>query len=52
MGYPFDRSGTVVGADGMRRYTGLPRNLVHLLPRRRGRAPRPRGAWSSWTARG
>ncbi|MGY1827952.1 class I adenylate-forming enzyme family protein [Blastococcus sp. SYSU DS0541] len=28
---PFDRSGTEVGPDGIRRYTGLPRNLVHLL---------------------
>ncbi len=25
---PFDRSGTEVGADGVRRYTGLHRNVV------------------------
>jgi long-chain acyl-CoA synthetase len=29
--YPFDRSGTEVGPDGVRRYTGLPQNLLHLL---------------------
>ena len=29
--YPFDRSGTEVGRDGVRRYTGLPQNLVQLL---------------------
>jgi long-chain acyl-CoA synthetase len=29
--YPFDRSGTEVGADGIRRYTGLPQNLLHML---------------------
>src|SRR5918911_2843757 len=29
--YPFDRSGTEVGADGVRRYTGLPQNLVQML---------------------
>ena len=28
---PFDRSGIVVGADGVRRYEGLHRNLVALL---------------------
>jgi len=28
---PFDVSGTEVGADGIRRYTGLPRNVVALL---------------------
>ncbi|MDP5181641.1 AMP-binding protein [Blastococcus sp. BMG 814] len=28
---PFDRSGTEVGPDGIRRYTGLPQNLVQLL---------------------
>src|SRR3954453_7600662 len=28
---PFDRSGTEVGPDGIRRYTGLPRNLVQML---------------------
>lgn len=31
MPYPFDRSGTEVGPDGIRRYTGLPRNLVAML---------------------
>ncbi len=31
MAYPFDRSGTEVGADGVRRYTGLPRNLPQML---------------------
>jgi long-chain acyl-CoA synthetase len=31
MPYPFDRSGTEVGPDGIRRYTGLPENLLHLL---------------------
>ena len=31
MPYPFDRSGTEVGADGIRRYTGLPQNLLQLL---------------------
>ncbi|MGY2066052.1 class I adenylate-forming enzyme family protein [Blastococcus sp. SYSU DS0619] len=31
MPYPFDRSGTEVGPDGVRRYTGLPQNLVQLL---------------------
>jgi len=31
MPYVFDRSGTEVGPDGMRRYTGLPRNLVQML---------------------
>ena len=29
--YPFDRTGTEVGPDGVRRYTGLPQNLLHLL---------------------
>jgi acyl-CoA synthetase (AMP-forming)/AMP-acid ligase II len=29
--YPFDRSGTEVGPDGVRRYTGLSQNLLHLL---------------------
>src|SRR3954447_25278410 len=29
--YPFDTSGIEVGADGMRRYTDLPVNLVRLL---------------------
>jgi long-chain acyl-CoA synthetase len=29
--YPFDRDGTEVGPDGIRRYTGLSRNLVQLL---------------------
>jgi len=29
--YPFDRSGTEVGQDGVRRYTGLPQHLLHLL---------------------
>ncbi|MCU1619047.1 MAG: putative fatty-acid--CoA ligase, partial [Modestobacter sp.] len=28
---PFDSSGTEVGADGIRRYTGLQRNVVVLL---------------------
>jgi long-chain acyl-CoA synthetase len=28
---PFDSSGIEVGADGLRRYTGLPRNLVTML---------------------
>jgi acyl-CoA synthetase (AMP-forming)/AMP-acid ligase II len=31
MPYPFDRSGTEVGPDGIRRYTGLPQNLLLLL---------------------
>jgi long-chain acyl-CoA synthetase len=31
MPYAFDRSGTEVGPDGMRRYTGLPRNLLQML---------------------
>ena len=31
MPYPFDRSGTEVGADGIRRYTGLAQNLLQLL---------------------
>ncbi|SCX56601.1 Acyl-CoA synthetase (AMP-forming)/AMP-acid ligase II [Klenkia marina] len=31
MGNPFDTSGTEVGADGIRRYTGLPQNLLHML---------------------
>jgi long-chain acyl-CoA synthetase len=31
MPYPFDRSGTEVGSDGIRRYSGLPENLVQLL---------------------
>jgi acyl-CoA synthetase (AMP-forming)/AMP-acid ligase II len=31
MPYPFDRSGTEVGPDGIRRYTGLAQNLVQLL---------------------
>ena len=29
--YPFDRVGTEVGADGIRRYEGLPRNVVSML---------------------
>src|SRR3954471_687193 len=29
--YPFDRSGTEVGPDGIRRYTGLPQNLLQML---------------------
>jgi acyl-CoA synthetase (AMP-forming)/AMP-acid ligase II len=29
--YPYDRSGTEVGPDGIRRYTGLPRNLTTML---------------------
>src|SRR5690242_3031378 len=28
---PFDRSGTEVGPDGIRRYTGLPQNLLQML---------------------
>jgi long-chain acyl-CoA synthetase len=28
---PFDNSGTETGADGIRRYTGLPRNVVAML---------------------
>src|ERR1700712_4172943 len=31
MPYPFDRSGTEVGPDGIRRYTGLAQNLPQLL---------------------
>jgi long-chain acyl-CoA synthetase len=31
MPYPFDRSGTQTGPDGIRRYTGLPQNLVQML---------------------
>src|SRR5688500_8804488 len=29
--YPFDTSGIEVGADGIRRYQGLPKNVVELL---------------------
>lgn len=29
--YPFDRTGTTVCPDGVRRYTNLPRNLLHVL---------------------
>jgi long-chain acyl-CoA synthetase len=29
--YPFDTSGIEVGADGIRRYTGLPKNVVEVL---------------------
>src|SRR5947209_16373733 len=29
--YPYDRSATETGADGIRRYTGLPRNLPAML---------------------
>ena len=31
MPYPYDRSGTEVGADGIRRYTDLPQNLPQML---------------------
>jgi acyl-CoA synthetase (AMP-forming)/AMP-acid ligase II len=31
MPYPFDGTGTEVGPDGIRRYTGLPQNLVQML---------------------
>src|SRR3954447_3395724 len=31
MAYPFDRNGTEVGPDGIRRYTGLPQNLTQML---------------------
>ena len=31
MAYPFDRSGIETGADGIRRYTGLPQNLAQML---------------------
>ena len=31
MPYPFDRSGTEIGPDGVRRYTGLPQNLLQML---------------------
>jgi acyl-CoA synthetase (AMP-forming)/AMP-acid ligase II len=31
MPYPFDRAGTEVGPDGVRRYTGLPQNLPQML---------------------
>jgi long-chain acyl-CoA synthetase len=31
MSYPFDRTGTEVGPDGIRRYTGLPQNLLQML---------------------
>src|SRR5215213_191681 len=31
MPYPFDRTGTEVGPDGIRRYTGLPQNLLQML---------------------
>src|SRR4051812_4588734 len=31
MPYPFARSGTEVGPDGIRRYTGLPQNLPQML---------------------
>jgi hypothetical protein len=33
MAYPFDRSGTEVGPDDIRRYTGLPQNLPQTLRR-------------------
>ena len=31
MPYPFDRSSTETGPDGIRRYSGLPQNLVQML---------------------
>jgi long-chain acyl-CoA synthetase len=31
MPYPFDRDGTELGPDGIRRYQGLPRNLLQML---------------------
>jgi acyl-CoA synthetase (AMP-forming)/AMP-acid ligase II len=31
MPYPFDRTGTELGPDGIRRYTGLPQNLLQML---------------------
>ena len=31
MPYPFDRTGTEVGPDGIRRYTDLPQNLLQML---------------------
>jgi acyl-CoA synthetase (AMP-forming)/AMP-acid ligase II len=31
MPYPFDRSSTETGPDGVRRYSGLPQNLVQML---------------------
>jgi long-chain acyl-CoA synthetase len=31
MPYPYDRSGTEAGPDGVRRYTGLPQNLLQML---------------------
>ncbi len=39
MAYPFDRSGTEVGPDGIRRYTDLPQNLPQLLRRAVDTAP-------------
>ncbi|GAB2918063.1 class I adenylate-forming enzyme family protein [Rhodococcus aerolatus] len=33
MDYPFDLSGIEVGEDGIRRYTGLPRNVVTMVRR-------------------
>ena len=41
MAYPFDRSGIEVGPDGIRRYTGLPQNLLQMLRRAVDTAPDP-----------
>ena len=38
-GYPFDTGGTAAGSDGIRRYTGLRRNVVALLSDVAGRYP-------------
>jgi acyl-CoA synthetase (AMP-forming)/AMP-acid ligase II len=37
--YPYDRSGTETGPDGIRRYTGLPQNLLTMLRDAVDRAP-------------
>jgi long-chain acyl-CoA synthetase len=39
MPYPFDRDGTETGHDGVRRYTGLPQNLLQMLRRAVDTAP-------------
>src|SRR5689334_21472930 len=39
MAYPFDRNGTETGPDGIRRYIGLPQNLLQMLRRAVDTAP-------------